>query len=162
MSEIEEARRINPKDSQSYVPSLVFGTKLLKGVTNSLNLFPFFKPYLDFENFSSSHNPSIFHHSTFPNSSIISNFTMDFPKTHFDLMLPFRYPLNQSVNHYFCEVGLVQNSFKIKRPSSRILRNYTLHGVQDFNEILFDHYCRYIFDPKDNKAFNAISHKEPL
>jgi len=26
-------------------------------------------------------------------------------------------------------------------------KKFTLHGIQNFNEILFDDYCRYIFDP---------------
>jgi len=43
-------------------------------------------------------------------------------------------------------MDFIENVFKHKSPSSCIFRKYTLHGIQNFNEILFDDYCRYIFD----------------
>jgi len=44
-------------------------------------------------------------------------------------------------------MGLNENIFKHKSPSSRVFIKYSLHGIQDFNTIMFDDYCRYTFDP---------------
>jgi len=84
----------------------------------------------------------------FPPPPIIPYSSKDLQKLTFDLELPFRLPLSQSENQYFCEMGFIENVFKHKSPSSCIFTKYTLHGIQNFNEIIFDDYCRYIFDPR--------------
>jgi len=44
-------------------------------------------------------------------------------------------------------MGLIENVSKHKSSSSCVFRKYSLHGIQDFNTIMFDDYYRYIFDP---------------
>jgi len=83
----------------------------------------------------------------FPPSPIISYSSKELQKLTFDLELPFRSQLSQRKNQYFCKMGLIENVFKHNSPSSCIFTKYTLHEIQNFNEILFDDYCRYIFDP---------------
>ena len=82
----------------------------------------------------------------FPFSPIISYSSKELQKLTFDLELPFRSQLSQRKNQYFCKMGLIENVFKHKSPSSCIFTKYTLHGIQNFKEILFDDYCIYIFD----------------
>jgi len=85
--------------------------------------------------------------NVFPPSSIISNSSKDFPKPTFDLELPFRFQLSQSENQNFCKVGRISHFSKLKSPSSHLSYQYLLHGLYDFTKIMFDDYCRYIFDP---------------
>ena len=109
-------------------------------------------PCIDFKGVISSFNSSLFVINVFPKiafppSPIISYSSKELQKSIFDLELPFRSQLSQRENQYFCEMGLIENVFKHKSPSSCIFTKYTLYGIQNFNEILFDEYCRYIFDP---------------
>jgi len=85
--------------------------------------------------------------TTFPPSLIISYSSKDLQNLTFDLELSFRSQLSQRENPYFCEMGLIENVSKHKSLSSCIFRKYTLHGIQNFNEILFDDYCICICDP---------------
>ena len=66
----------------------------------------------------------------FPPSPIIPYSSKDLQKLTFDLELPFKLQLSQSENHYFCEMGFIENVFKQKIPSSCIFTKYTLHGIQ--------------------------------
>jgi len=44
-------------------------------------------------------------------------------------------------------MGLIQNVSKYKNSSSCVFRKHSLHDIQNFNENLFDDFCRCVFDP---------------
>ena len=105
----------------------------LKGVFPSLNSTHFF--IKSFVLFSS------------PSHFLISSSSTCFAKTHFDIKILFKNHFSQSVKHSFCEVGLIPSLSIFKRPFSQIFHPILLHGLYDFNPILFDDYCRFVFDP---------------
>ena len=78
--------------------------------------------------------------------SLISPSSTSYVPTHFDSKIHFKNYLSQSVKHFF-EVGLIPSFSIFKSPFSHISQSLILHGHYDFNIILFDGYCRYIFDP---------------
>ena len=111
-------------------PSTLFfmKTQFPKGVIPSLNSSSF-----------SINSFILFPSQTFcnPSHSIILHSSTYFVTTH----------LCQSVRHFSCEVGHISHFHKFKGPSSYLSYQYILHGLYDFNEIMFDDYCRYIFYP---------------
>jgi len=113
-------------------------TQVPKGVFPSLNSSQFFIKSLvlfPFQTFCSlSH-------------SLISSSSKYSAKIHFDFKILFKNYPSQSVKHSFCEVGLIPTFSKSISPLSHILQSIILHGLHDFNPILFDDYCRYVFDP---------------
>ena len=88
-----------------------------------------------------------------PSHSLISSSSTSSIKTHFGSKIIFQNHLSQSVRHCFCEVGLT--SFSIfNSPFLQISHSILLHGYYDFNSILFDDYCRFVFDP--GGPFNLV------
>ena len=79
--------------------------------------------------------------------SLISSSSTSYVPTHFDSKIHFKNHLSQSVKHSFCEVGLIPFFSIFKSSFSHTSQSLILHGHYDFNTILFDDYCRYIFDP---------------
>ena len=82
-----------------------------------------------------------------PSHSLISYFSTYCAKTPFDFKTLFKNHLIQSARHFFCEVGHISHFHKFQRPCSNILSPYLMHGLYDFIVILFDDYCKYVFDP---------------
>jgi len=121
---------INP----SPIPSIKFNFS--KGVLPSLNSIAFvIKSF------------KLFFSQTFcsPSHSLISSSSISCAKTQFDSKIFFKYHLSQSVSHCFCEVGLIPTFSKFISPLSHIPQSIILHDHYDFNLILFDDYCRFVF-----------------
>jgi len=78
--------------------------------------------------------------------SLISSLSYS-AKINFDFKILFNNHPSQSVKHSFCEVGLIPTFSKFISPLSHILQSIILHGLHDFNPILFNDYYRYVFDP---------------
>jgi len=95
----------------------------------------------------------------FPSHSLISSSSTYSAKTNFDFQILFKTHLSQSVRHSFCEVGLLSTSSNFISPFSHITHSCILHGLSEFNEILFDNYCKYIFDPGGTSNLVAVSLK---
>jgi len=121
----------------SPIPSMK--TQFPKRVFPSLNSSQFFIKY--FVLFSSQTFCFISH-------SLISYSSTYCAKTHFDFQ-------SQCVRHSFCEVGLLSNYSNFMSPFSHITHSCLLHGLSEFNAILFDDYCRYIFYPSGNLKFGC-------
>jgi len=68
----------------------------------------------------------------------------------------FKNHLSQSVKHSFCEVGLIPSFSIFKSPFSHISQSPILHGDYAFNLILFDDYCRFVFDPGGTLTFVVV------
>jgi len=96
-----------------------------------------------------------------PSHSLISYSSSYCTKIHFDFKTLFKNHLSQSVRHFFCEVGLLSTFFHFISPFSQIPHSRMLHGLHDFNAILFDDYCRYVFDPGGTSNLVAVSLKQP-
>jgi len=92
-----------------------------------------------------------------PSHFFISSSSICFAKTHFDIKILFKNYLSQSVKHFFCEVGLIPSFSIFKGPFSQIFHPILLHGLYDFNSILFDDYCIFIFDPGGTIILVAVS-----
>ncbi|XP_027912353.1 uncharacterized protein LOC114171679 [Vigna unguiculata] len=92
-----------------------------------------------------------------PSQFFISSSSTCFAKTHFDIKILFKNHLSQSVKHFFCEVGLIPSFSILKGPFSQIFHPILLHGLYDFNSILFDDYCRFVFDPGGTIILVAVS-----
>jgi len=92
-----------------------------------------------------------------PSHFFISSSSTYFAKTHFDIKILFKNHLSQSVKHFFCEVGLIPSFSIFKGPFSQIFHPILLHGLYDFNSILFDDYCRFVLDPGGTIIFVAVS-----
>jgi len=92
-----------------------------------------------------------------PSHFFISYSSTCFAKTHFDIKILFKNHLSQSVKHFFCEVGLIPSFSIFKDPFSQIFHPILLHGLYDFNSILFDDYCRFVFDPGGTIILVAVS-----
>ena len=80
-----------------------------------------------------------------PSHSLISSFSKFCVKTNFDFITHFKIHLSQSVRHY--KVGWISPFSNFNNPFSHIAQSILLHGHYDFIIILFDDYCRFIFDP---------------
>jgi len=80
-----------------------------------------------------------------PSHFLISSSSKFCVKTHFDFITHFNILLSQSVRH--CEVGWITSFSIFKSPFSHISQAIILHGHYDFIIILFDDYCRFVFDP---------------
>jgi len=91
-----------------------------------------------------------------PSHSLISSSSTLFANTHFDINIHFKNYPNQSVNHCFCEVGLIPSFSILKGPFSQIFHPILLHGHYDFIIILFDDYCRFVFYPGETLTFVAV------
>jgi len=109
-----------------------------KGVFPSLNSTHFFIKSFVFFSFQNFCSPSRF---------LISSSLTCFAKTHFDIKILFKNHLSQSVKHSSCEVGLIPSFSIFKGTFSQIFHPILLHGLYNFNSILFDDYCRFVFDP---------------
>jgi len=129
----------------SPIPSIKF--QFSKGVLPSLNFIHFviksFKLFLSPTFCSPSH-------------SLISSSSTFCANTHFDSKILFKYHLRQSVSHCFSEMGLIQPFSKFISPLSQIFHSTLLHGHYDFIIILFDDYCRFVFDPGGTLTFVVV------
>jgi len=96
-----------------------------------------------------------------PSHSLILSFSTSCVKTHFDSKFLFKNYLSQSVRHYFCEVGWISSFPNFKSPFSHISQAIILHCHYDFNVILFDDYCRFVFDPGGPFNLVAVSLSPP-
>ena len=134
----------------SPIPSMRI--KFPKGVLSSLNSSHFvIKSFV------------LFPSQTFcsPSHSLISYSSSYCTKIHFDFKTLFKNHLSQSVRHFFCEVGLLSTFFHFISPFSQIPHSCMLHGLHDFNAILFYDYCRYVFDPGGTSNLVVVSLKQP-
>ena len=137
---------INP----SPIPSIK--SQFLKGVLQSLNSFHIFiKSFVLF--------PSQIFCS--PTHSLISSSSTCFSKTHFDINILFKNHPSQGVKHCFCEVGLIPSCSFFKSPFSQLSQSILLNGHYDFNSILFDDYCRFLFDPGGTINLVVVSLSQP-
>jgi len=59
-------------------------------------------------------------------------------------------------------VGFIENISKHKCPLSCVFGKHSLHEVQNFNENLFDDFCRCVFDPIGTKFLKLWALKNPL
>ena len=120
-------------------------------------------PYLNSSSFSMN-SFVLFPSQTFcnPSHSIILHSSTDFATTHFDIKILFKTHLCQSVRHSSCEVGHISHFHKFKGPSPHLTYQYILHGLYDFIEIMFDDYCRYIFDPSGTQLQLLWALKKPF
>jgi len=89
--------------------------------------------------------------------SLISSSSTSCVKTHFDSKILFKNHHGQSVKHSFCEVGLIPIFSKFISPFSHSPHSILVHGYYDFNSILFDDYCRFVFDPGGTIILVAVS-----
>jgi len=112
-------------------------TQVPKGVFPSLNSSHFFIKSLVL--FPSQTYCSLSH-------SLISSSSKYSAKIHFDFKILFKNHPSQSVKHSSCEVGLIPTFSIFISPLSHISQSIILHGLHDFNPILFYDYCRYVFD----------------
>jgi len=90
-----------------------------------------------------------------PSHSLISYSLTFCAKTHFDSKILFKNHLSQSVRHS-CEVGLIPTFSNFMRPFSHIPQSLLLHGHYDFNSILFDDYCKFVFDPGETLTLVVV------
>jgi len=97
----------------------------------------------------------------FPSHSLISSSSTYCANTHFDFHILFKNHLSQSVRHSFYEVGLLSTSSNFISPFSHITHSCILHGLSEFNAILFDDCCRYIFYPSGTSNLVVVSLKQP-
>ena len=111
-------------------------------------------PCIDFKGVISSFNSSLLVINTFvitipkfffPSSPIIPYSSKDLQNSISDLELPFWTQLGQSENQCFSEVGFIENISKHKISLSCVFGKHRLHDVQNFNENLFDDFCRCFF-----------------
>jgi len=79
--------------------------------------------------------------------SLLSSSSSSCVKTHFDSKILFKNHYSQSVKHSFCEVGLIPTFSKFISPFSHNPHSILLDGHYDFNSLLFDDYCRFVFYP---------------
>jgi len=91
-----------------------------------------------------------------PSPSLISYSSTFFAKTKFNSKILFKIHISQSVKHYFCEVGLIPSFSILKSPFSQISQTIILHGHYDFHSILFDDYCKFVFDPGGTLTFVVV------
>ena len=96
-----------------------------------------------------------------PSHSLISSSSISCVKTHFDSKILFKNHLSQSVKHYFWDVGLIPSFSIFKSQFSHIPQSPILHGHYDFNTILFDDYCRFVFDHGGTINLAALSLSQP-
>jgi len=129
----------------SPIPSIKF--QFSKGVLPSLNSIHFI-----IKSFKLFFSP-IF---CSPSHSLISSSSTSCANTHFDSKILFKYHLSQSASHCFSEVGLIPSFSKFISPFSHIPQSILLHGYYDFNSILFDDYCRFVFDPGGILTFVVV------
>ena len=120
----------------SLIPSIKF--QFSKEVLTSLNSIHFV--IKSFVLFSSQNFCSTSHF-------LISSSSTSCIPTHFDSKILFKNHLSQSVKHSFCELGLIPTFSKFISPFSHSPNSILLHGYYDFNSLLFDDYCRFVFDP---------------
>jgi len=155
-SQVVELKCISKEQKELCVRDLVINSSLIlnmkipfsKGVFPSLTSTHFFiKSFVlfSFQNFCS------------PSHFFISSSSTCFAKTHFDIKILFKNHLSQSVKHFFCEVGLIPSFSILKGPFLQIFHLILLHGLYDFNSILFDDYCRFTFDPGGTIILVAVS-----
>jgi len=155
-SQVVELKCISKEQKELCVRDLVINSSLIlnmkipfsKGVFPSLTSTHFFiKSFVlfSFQNFCS------------PSHFFISSSSTCFAKTHFDIKILFKNHLIQSVKHFFCDVGLIPSFSILKGPFSQIFHPILLHGLYDFNSILFDDYCRFVFDPGGTIILAAVS-----
>jgi len=88
--------------------------------------------------------------------SLISPSSTSCVPRHFDSKILFKNHLSQSLKHSFCEVGLIPSFSIFKSPFSHIPQSPVLHGHYDFNSILLDDYCRFVFDPSGLITFVIV------
>ena len=120
----------------SIIPSIQF--QLSKEVLTSLTSIHFVRK--SFALFSTQTFCSQFH-------SLISPSSTSCVKTHFGSKILFKNYLSQSVKHSFCEVGPIPTFSKFISPFSHSPHSILLYGHYDFNSLLFDDYCKFVFDP---------------
>jgi len=155
-SQVVELKCISKEQKELYVRDLVINSSPIpymkipfsKGVFPSLNSTHFFIKsfvFFSFQNFCSS--------SPF----LISSSSICFAKTHFDIKILFKNYLSQSVKDSFCEMGLITSFAIFKSPFSQIFHPILLLGLYDFNSILFDDYCIFVFDPGGTIILVAVS-----
>jgi len=155
-SQVVELKCISKEQKELYVWDLVINSLPIpymkipfsKGVFPSLNSTHFF--IKSFVLFCSQIFCS-------PSHFLISSSSTCFSKTHFDIKILFKNHLSQNVKHSFCEVGLIPTFSIFKRPFSQIFHPILLHGHYDFNSLLFDDYCRFVFDPGGTIILVAVS-----
>jgi len=97
----------------------------------------------------------------FPSHSLISYSSTYCAKTHFDFKTVLKNIPSQSARHSFCEVGWISPFSTFKSPLSHTTQSNMMHGHYDFNEILFDDYCRFVFDPGGTYNLVVVSLYEP-
>ena len=121
-----------------YHPSPIPSIKIQfpKGVLPSLNSSHFFiKSFVLFPSQTVSS----------PSHSLILYSSTYCAKIHFDFKIIFKNHPSQSVRHSFCELGLLSTTSNFISPFSHIAQSIIQHGHYDFNVILFDDYCRFVF-----------------
>jgi len=129
----------------SPIPSIMF--QFSKGVLPSFNSIHFvIKSFVLFpyQNFCSQSH------------SFISSSSTSCVKTDFDSKILFTNHFSQSVTHSFYEVGLISSFSIFKSPFSQIFHSILLLGHFDFTSILFDDYCRFVFDPGGLVTFITV------
>ena len=128
-------------------------------------------PCIDFKGVIPSFNSSLLIINTFvltlpkivfPSSRIIPYSSRDLQESISDLELPFWTQLGQSENQCFSEVGFIENISKHKIPLSCVFGKHSLHDVHNFNENLFDDFCRCVFDLGGIKLSKLWALKNPL
>jgi len=151
-SKVVELKSISNEKREVIVRNLVFNpspipsikSQFSKGVLPSLNSSHFFiKSFV------------LFLSQTFLSQSLISSSSKYCAKIHFDSTILFKNHLSQSVRQYFCEVGLIQIFSNYISPFSHISQSIILHGHYDFNVILFDDCCRFVFYP--GAIYNSVA-----
>ena len=153
-SQVVELKCISKEQKELYVRDLMINSSPIpyikipfsKGVFPPLNSTHFF--IKSFVLFSSRNFCSPF---------LISSSSTCFAKTHFAIKILFKNHFSQSVKHFFCEMGLITSFAIFKGPFSQIFHPILLHGLYDFNSILFDDYCRFVFDPGGTIILVAVS-----
>ena len=59
-------------------------------------------------------------------------------------------------------MSLIENISKHKSSLSCVFGKHSLHDVQNFNENLFDDFCRCVFDPGGTKLLKLWALKNPI
>jgi len=155
-SQVVELKCISKEQKELCVRDLVINSSLIpymkipfsKGVFPTLNFTHFF--IKSFVLFSSQNFCS-------PSHFLISSSSTSCVPTHFDSKILFKNHLSQSVKHSFCEVGLTPTFSKFISPFSHSPHSILLHGHYNFNSLLFDDYCRFVFDPGGTIILVAVS-----
>jgi len=96
-----------------------------------------------------------------PSHSLISYSSNYYAKIHFDFKTLFKHHLSQSARHSLYAMGWISPFTFFISPFSHITHSCILHGLSKFKPILFDNYCRYIFDPGGTSNLVAMSLKQP-